>query len=295
MALPGSGALSLNDIQGEFGGSNPIGINEYYRGGGLVPDITANNTIPTSGTIAIDDFYSTTNTPTYDIVTSTNTTNVNFRTLLDAAGFDNSVASIITYTLNSGITVGGTATGTPAWQSGTLASNHTVTITIGGSVLGKEGAGGAQTSSGWSACYKNNGATGGDAMSFAASGPTYTVTVSSGADVRSGGGGGGSGGSDWGEFDKEPRQDAFGGRGGDGQGYGRTGGAESGSGGENNNPAQGGTGGAGGAYGAAGSSGGNGSDSGCTGGSGGSAGYAIRKNGTTVNVTNNGTISGTQG
>lgn len=57
MALASSGTLSLNDIQGEFGGSNPIGINEYYRGGSLVSNTTANNGIPTSGTIQIDDFY----------------------------------------------------------------------------------------------------------------------------------------------------------------------------------------------------------------------------------------------
>ena len=41
MALPASGALTLNDIQTEFGGSNPIGINEYYAGGGLVPSGTS--------------------------------------------------------------------------------------------------------------------------------------------------------------------------------------------------------------------------------------------------------------
>ena len=48
MALPASGPLSLNDIQVEFGGANPIGINEYY---GVAAGI------PASGTIAIDDFY----------------------------------------------------------------------------------------------------------------------------------------------------------------------------------------------------------------------------------------------
>jgi|TARA_B100000073_G_C23573201_1_gene509072 hypothetical protein len=57
MALASSGTLSLNDIQGEFGGSNPIGINEYYRGGSLVSNTSANSGIPTSGTIQIDDFY----------------------------------------------------------------------------------------------------------------------------------------------------------------------------------------------------------------------------------------------
>lgn len=57
MALASSGTLSLNDIQGEFGGSNPIGINEYYRGGSLVSNTSANSGIPTSGTIQVDDFY----------------------------------------------------------------------------------------------------------------------------------------------------------------------------------------------------------------------------------------------
>jgi hypothetical protein len=37
MAIPASGPLSLTDIQTEFGGTNPIGLNEYYRGGPYVP------------------------------------------------------------------------------------------------------------------------------------------------------------------------------------------------------------------------------------------------------------------
>jgi hypothetical protein len=60
MALPTDGPLSLGNIQTEFGGSNPIALSEYYRGGGLVPNITANNSIPTSGTIKVSDFYGTT-------------------------------------------------------------------------------------------------------------------------------------------------------------------------------------------------------------------------------------------
>jgi hypothetical protein len=57
MVLPSSGALSLNQIQTEFGGSNPIGLNEYYRGGNYVSStITA---IPASGVISIFNFYGT--------------------------------------------------------------------------------------------------------------------------------------------------------------------------------------------------------------------------------------------
>ena len=34
MTLPSSGTLSLSDLQGEFGGSNPISMSEYYKSGG---------------------------------------------------------------------------------------------------------------------------------------------------------------------------------------------------------------------------------------------------------------------
>ena len=37
MALPPSGPLSIDDIVGEFGGTAPNGLNDYYRNGGLVP------------------------------------------------------------------------------------------------------------------------------------------------------------------------------------------------------------------------------------------------------------------
>lgn len=57
MGIPASGAVSLLDLQNEFGGANPISINEYYRGGALVPNTSNNTGIPTSGTISLDDFH----------------------------------------------------------------------------------------------------------------------------------------------------------------------------------------------------------------------------------------------
>ena len=57
MALPSSGTLSINDIVGEFGGSAPHALSEYYRGGDFVPDSAANSGVPTSGQINISDFY----------------------------------------------------------------------------------------------------------------------------------------------------------------------------------------------------------------------------------------------
>ena len=57
MALQSSGTISLNDIAGEFGGSQPYALSSYYRGGGNVPNSGANSSIPTSGTIAFSNFY----------------------------------------------------------------------------------------------------------------------------------------------------------------------------------------------------------------------------------------------
>lgn len=57
MVLQTSGAITLSDIRGEFGGAAPDLLSEYYRGGGLVPDSPANSGIPTSGEISLADFY----------------------------------------------------------------------------------------------------------------------------------------------------------------------------------------------------------------------------------------------
>ena len=57
MALQTSGEISLFDIRDEFGQSNPVNLLDYYRGGGIVPDIPDNSSVPTSGSISVQDFY----------------------------------------------------------------------------------------------------------------------------------------------------------------------------------------------------------------------------------------------
>ena len=80
MTLPASGVISLLDLQNEFGGSNPIGLNEYYRGGGLVPNISQNASIPTSGAISVSNFYNATRAFIFNQTISSNTTNYNVST-----------------------------------------------------------------------------------------------------------------------------------------------------------------------------------------------------------------------
>lgn len=56
MPLPTTGAISLAQVQAEFGGANPITITEYYRNNVLVKDITENANVPGSGGISLSNF-----------------------------------------------------------------------------------------------------------------------------------------------------------------------------------------------------------------------------------------------
>jgi hypothetical protein len=56
MAVPVSGPISLTDIATEFGGTNPISLTEYYKGGAYVLDTDFAPNVPTSGTISLSDF-----------------------------------------------------------------------------------------------------------------------------------------------------------------------------------------------------------------------------------------------
>ena len=64
MALPTSGTINLSDLQTQFGGSNPVSMSEYYRGGSNVANNAINTNIPTSGTLDLTDFYGTAGTQT---------------------------------------------------------------------------------------------------------------------------------------------------------------------------------------------------------------------------------------
>lgn len=57
MAIKTSGPINYTDIVNEFGGTNPIDLSDYYRGGNRVPNKNANSKVPTSGAISLGDFY----------------------------------------------------------------------------------------------------------------------------------------------------------------------------------------------------------------------------------------------
>jgi len=72
MAIPLTGPISLTDIQSEFGGTNPISLSEYYKGGAYVLTTDYAPNVPTSGTISLSDFYgarkTTLTTVTYTVI-----------------------------------------------------------------------------------------------------------------------------------------------------------------------------------------------------------------------------------
>jgi hypothetical protein len=66
MPIQLSGVISIQDLVTEFGGTAPHSLNAYYRGGPLVPNVSINNAIPTSGPISLNQFYGATVTPLFD-------------------------------------------------------------------------------------------------------------------------------------------------------------------------------------------------------------------------------------
>lgn len=170
MALPASGTITLAQIQTEFGGTNPISLSEYYRGG---PYVTTNNTgVPTSGTIQLSNFYgavkqfSVTNTTQYS-------TPQNLRTLAIAAGWNQSDALLFT---NNAI-ISSNTTGTAALTISGSFPNGLVFVNSS-TIVGMGGAGGN---------YGQPGNAGGTAIAVSSA-----VSITNNGTLAGGGGGGSS-------------------------------------------------------------------------------------------------------
>lgn len=229
----------------------------------------------------------------------------NLRSIADAAGYNAAQDATITFEVGNGVTItgaggapGGYGIDTGTWPSVTLAL--TLLIKTGGTVRGGGGRGGI---GGGPPTAGQPGSAGGDAIYLRVN-MTGGITVQSGATVQAGGGGGGGGAG----FLNGPTHKVGGGGGGGGRPNGPGGPIASGmhfpaQAGTAGTPTANGVGGAGGDdgsdQGAPGANGGSfatvGGNGGTGGGAGGAAGYAIRKNGFTATVTNNGTITGTVG
>ena len=195
MPIPGPGtAISINTIATEFGGTTPHSISEYYRGGGLVPNTPGNAAIPTSGQIALGDFYGSANRVAYTLTISANTQNYDVYTNRGPSYVAGS--SDITVQINPGVVVGSSSV--PAYAMlvpSAFSPTDTITIVNNGSILGTGGSGGAgglQTfpPSDGQANPGSPGNAGGNALYV-----NRATTVTNNGTIASGGGGGGGGAS----------------------------------------------------------------------------------------------------
>lgn len=305
MALNNSGPISIGgstagqSINLEFGrtATQQTSMSQLYRNGGIVGG--GNTNVPTSGAISLSQFYGASNGFTFNATISSNTTNYNLRSAAIAAGWDGTTTLIATVTINSGVTVYSTSTGTPAFQTGSpFPSGSSLSLVNNGTILGKGGNGGA----GGGSSLPTGGSSGGPGLTASAA-----ISITNNNRIAGGGGGGGGGGfQNYEQSENLFRSGGGGGGGGIGSGAGGsrgTGVASPGSdggsgtltspgGGGSGGANGGGAGGSGGSYGAAGSSGT--STSSVTAAGGGSAGAAVTGNSNITWVatgTRNGAIS----
>ena len=159
MAVRSSIPVSLvADIVGEFGGSTPHSLTEYYRGGSLVPNITVNNGVPTSGAISLTDFFGATDTQTTgDYTITIGSGNIGLGVTVhgfDANGQAGSFGSISTNTIGFdgfNVTIGGVYE-TQYDQLTFYVTSHVdnscwISMTVGGTVFNRTDASYTQANS----------------------------------------------------------------------------------------------------------------------------------------------------
>lgn len=119
---------------------------------------------------------------------STNTVNYNLRAAAVAAGWNQVDALTATVTINSGVVVYSSSTGTPAFDTGvTFPGGTTLTIVNNGTILGKGGKGGSTGQV--PGQLGQSGFAGGPALKA-----QFALSITNNGRVAGGGGGGGSGG-----------------------------------------------------------------------------------------------------
>ena len=232
MPLVSSGEISIGgstpgrSINLEFGraANATTSMSQLYRGGGIVPNATANNAIPTSGTISLSQFYGVTNRVSINIVLSSNQTNYVLNTA-KAAGYVAGISDI-TLTINSGVYVSSNDTGVPALDVDTSwAAGDTVTVVNNGFIVGRGGNGGAGVSIIGPRTFSGGSAGSAGGLAFRAQ---RGVSVNNAGTIGGGGGGGGGGGARAGSTGEppqsvnEPGSGGGGGRGGSSGGAGGT-------------------------------------------------------------------------
>lgn len=171
MTLPASGAISLSQVNVELGLSSTASIN---MGAANVRTLFG----VASGAISMSNGYGKSNRAAVSYTISSNTANASIN-VASLSGYS-AGTSDITITVNSGVYVYSTSTGTPGLTLTGGSTGDTITLVNNGYIMGKGGKGGAG----------GNGNPGGTALSL---GFNTTVNNTNGSAYIGGGGGGGAG------------------------------------------------------------------------------------------------------
>ena len=183
MALPASGAISLNQVNVELGNAGTASINMNSAAVRGLFGVA-------SGAISMSDGYGKSNEFPFSI--TSNQTNANLRTLAVNAGWDQSIAVVAT--INSGVRMTSNTVGTPgltingAWPGGIELVNNGTIVGRGGNG-GNGGNGGTANNSTYDSTNGSAGSAGGLALTI-----SVPVSIRNNGTIAGGGGGGGGGG-----------------------------------------------------------------------------------------------------
>jgi len=148
--------------------------------------------VPSGAIVMPTNFYGKSSGFTFNQTISSDTTNYNLKSAAISAGWDQSQTLIATVTINGGVYVYSTSTGSYAFDTGsTFPAGSTLALTNNGVILGRGGDGGQGTYYNIStdSLVIGNGTTAGPA--FIA---RYAISVTNNGTIGGGGGGGGGGG-----------------------------------------------------------------------------------------------------
>ena len=164
MALPSSGAMRMGaDIGVELGNTATSMISL----GATAPRTLAG--VPSGAIRLAADFYGKASAFVFNQTISSNTNDYNLRNAAIAAGWDQVLVLQATVTINAGVFVGSSSTGSAAFQTGSsFPAGSTLAIINNGSIVGRGGNGGSA------------GFVGGDSLGSAGGGGGGVVNGSAG-------------------------------------------------------------------------------------------------------------------